>query len=64
MEEKQTEKPRYEIGMKKAKHYPHFITLYKKDWANEEAWDKLVKELNLPEDTPQVGLLLSKGEAK
>jgi len=56
-------KRRYTIGMTKAKQYPHFITLYKENWSNEEAWNDLLKELNLPVDTPKVGLLLSKGGA-
>ena len=55
------DKPRYTIGMKKSRQYPHFITLYKEDWSNEDAWESLLKELNLPADTPKVGLLLSKG---
>ncbi len=55
---------RYTIGIRKSMEYPHLITLYKKDWNNEAAWNRLVAELNLPSDTPQVGLLLSKGGVK
>ena len=61
--EQKKPKRRYTIGMKKAKQYPHFITLYKEDWSNEDAWNDLLKELNLPDGTPKVGLLLSKGGA-
>ena len=63
IEQEQKQKKRYTIGMRKAKSFPHFITLYKKDWENEQAWESLLHELELPEDTPKVSLLLSKGSA-
>ena len=58
-----TEK-RHSIGIRKSATYPHLITIYKKDWSNEDAWNKLVADLNLPADTPEVGLLLSRGGIK
>jgi len=55
------EQKRQSIGIRKSATYPHLITLYKKDWSNEQAWEHLLAELNLPPETPQVGLLLSRG---
>lgn len=48
------------IEMEKSPEYPHLIRLYKKNWQNQDAWLHLVKQLNLSEDTKEVGLLLSK----
>lgn len=60
----QSSQTTHTIEIKKSAQYPHLITLYRKDWRNEDAWNRLIKELDLPEDTPQVGLLLSKGGIK
>ena len=56
----QTKEKRYSIGMRKSRSQPHLITLYRKDWQNNDAWGKLVKELDLKENTDQIGLLISK----
>ncbi len=60
----ETSQTTHTIEMEKSPEYPHMIRLYKKNWQNQDAWTQLVKQLNLTEDTEEVGLILSKNMVK